>query len=53
MNRTKLNHEVGSVYRKSTYAGENFDDEFMSTIIDGVVGILGIFVLCFALVIVL
>jgi hypothetical protein len=53
MDRVKLNHEVGSVYTKRVYAGEDFDTVYMGEIIGSVASVLGIFALCFALVLVI
>lgn len=63
MNRVKLNHEVGSVYisvdrrkrraDKLTWAGSDFDHNFMGELFNAVVGVLGIFFLSFALILVL
>jgi len=59
--RRKLNHEVGSVYidrrkhraDKLTWDGSDFDHNFMGELFSAVFGVLGIFFLSFALVMVL
>lgn len=51
--RKYSNNEVGGVYKRPVYSGEDFDDRFICGLCDAVVGVLGIFALCFALVLVL
>jgi len=54
MNRVKLNHEVGSIYTPpNNWDGEDFDHNFMSELVGTVVSVLGLFFLCFSLVVVL
>jgi len=54
MNRVKLNHEVGSIYTPpNNWDGEDFDHNFMSELVGAVVSVLGLFFLCFSLVVVL
>ena len=51
--RKYSNNEVGGVYKRPVYSGEDYDHDFMSALCDAVVGVLGIFALCFTLVLVL
>mgnify|MGYP001344906321 len=63
MNRVKLNHEVGSVYisadrrkrraDKLIWEGSDFDHNFMGELFNAVLGVLGIFFLSFAFIMVL
>ena len=51
--RKYSNNEVGGVYKRPVYSGEDFDHSFIEGLCDAVVGVLGVFALCFALVLVL